>query len=57
MRVSGHFAELLSISLKDTTFHRTMLRHHHIWYDSRRGLLGIYMRLKESGATSILYVN
>ena len=50
-------AELLSISLKDTTLHRIMLRHHHIWYDSRHGLLGISMHFKESGATSILYVN
>ena len=57
MRLFGHFAELLSISLKDTTFHRIMLRHHQIWYDSRHGLLGISMHFKESGATSILYVN
>ena len=56
MRLFGQFAELLSISLKDTTFQRIMLRHQPIWYDSRRGLFGIYMRFKEPGATSILYV-
>ena len=57
MRLFGHFTELLPISLKDTTFHRIMLRHHHFWCDSRHGILGIYMRFKESGATSLLYVN
>ena len=57
MRLLGYFAEMLPISLKHTTFHRIMLRHRQIWYDSRRGLLGIYMRFKESGATRNLYVN